>query len=346
MPNRALRWLPAALAPVVVAGVVSVPLVAAAAPPALPAKTPAQVLQLAAKGADLEGFSGTVEQTSALGLPELPATGAGTDSATASGLDLITGDHRARVWAADGGRSRVAVLDSTAERDVVRNGRSVWLWDSKKNSATHVVASGTAATPSAAALPNPAVAAKEVLAKVDGSTRVTVDTAQRVAGRDAYTLVLTPRTSATTVRDVRIAVDAASGLPLQVSVTARGASSPAFQTGFTTVSTAAPADSVFDFTPPKDAEVTTKRVSVPAHPHTGTHGAKPATTGSGWASIVEIPASSVPADLASNPTVQRLTTTTAAGRVLHTALVNVLLTDDGRAFAGAVPVSALEAAAG
>jgi len=32
--------------------------------------------------------------------------------------------------------------------------------------------------------------------------------------------------------------------------------------------------------------------------------------------------------------------------VLHTALVNVLLTDDGRVLAGAVPVSSLESAAG
>jgi hypothetical protein len=54
----------------------------------------------------------------------------------------------------------------------------------------------------------------------------------------------------------------------------------------------------------------------------------------------------VPSDLATNPTVTRLTTAAAGGRVLHTALVNVLLTDDGRVLAGAVPVSTLESAAG
>ena len=59
-----------------------------------------------------------------------------------------------------------------------------------------------------------------------------------------------------------------------------------------------------------------------------------------WRSLAD-----VPADLGSNATVQRLTTAADGGRVLHTALVNVLLTDDGRVLAGAVPVSRLESAA-
>jgi hypothetical protein len=58
-----------------------------------------------------------------------------------------------------------------------------------------------------------------------------------------------------------------------------------------------------------------------------------------------VPAGAVPAGLASNPTTRRLTTAVPGGLVLHTALVNVLLTDDGRVLAGAVPVSRLESAA-
>ena len=345
--RRLLRWLPAAVAPVVVAGVVAVPLVAAATPPDLPAKSAQQVLELVAKAKDVRGFSGVVEQRSALGLPAVPSVGAGSDTDTTSALDLISGTHTARVEVAGADRARIAVLDDSAERDVVRNGRSVWLWNSKKNTAAHVVASGDA-RPGVAqgSLPTPAEAAQELLAKVDDSTRVTVDSAQQIADRDAYTLVLTPKTAQTTIGSVRIAVDAKTGLPLDVQIVARGASSPAFETGFTSISYAVPDASRFDFTPPSDAKVTTKTITPSDRPaHRSGSGVRPAVSGSGWASVVSLPAGSAPSDLASNPTVNRLTTPVAGGRLLHTALVNVLLTDDGRVLAGAVPASRLESAA-
>ncbi|RIX27601.1 LolA family protein [Amnibacterium setariae] len=347
MQHRLLRWLPAAVAPIVIAGAVTVPLVAAAAPPDLPAKSAQQVLELVAKAKDVRGFSGTVEQRSDLGLPSLPSVGAGSDTDTASALDLIGGDHRARVEVAGDSRSRIAVLDDGAERDVIRDGDEVWLWSSKANTATRVIATGDRRPDVQAPTTTPAALAQELLAKVDGTTAVSVDSSQRVAGRDAYTLVLTPRTTATTVGAVRIAVDAQTGLPLDLSVTARGASSPAFETGFTDISYAVPAASRFDFTPPSDAKTTTKRLDAADRPKGALPaGAKPAVGGSGWASVVTVPSSAVPSDLASNPTVRRLTTQADGGRVLSTALVNVLLTDDGRVLAGAVPVATLEAAAG
>ena len=346
--RRLIRWLPAVVAPVVVAGVVAVPLVAAATPPDLPAKSAQQVLELVAKAKDVQGFSGVVEQRSNLGLPAVPSIGAGSDTDTASTLDLLSGTHTARVEVAGASRARIAVLDDSAERDVVRDGRSVWLWDSKKNTAAHVVASGDARPGiEQGALPTPAEAAQELLAKVDGTTSVSVDSAQQIADRDAYTLVLTPRTTQTTIGSVRIAVDAETGLPLDVQVLARGASSPAFETGFTSISYAVPAASRFDFTPPSDAKVTTKTVTPGDRPqHRATDsGPHPEVSGSGWASVVTVPADRVPSGLGDDATVRRLTTAADGGRVLHTALVNVLLTDDGRVLAGAVPVSSLESAA-
>lgn len=347
--RRLIRWLPAVVAPVVVAGVVALPLVAAATPPDLPAKSAAQVLQLVAKAKDVQGFTGVVQQTSDLGLPSIPSTGAGTDTDTASVLGLLSGDHTARVEVAGASRSRIALLGSSTEQDVVRNGRSVWVWNSKTNSAAHVLASASASAGTAqGTVPTPAEAAQELLAQVDGTTTVSVQTAQQVAGRDAYTLVLTPKTTATTIGSIRIAVDAVTGLPLDVQVLARGASSPAFETGFTSISYAVPAASRFAFTPPTGAKVTTKTLTAGDRPTSGTttEAARPTVSGSGWTSVVTVPASDVPADLSSNATARRLTTAADGGRVLHTALVNVLLTADGRVVAGAVPVSRLESAAG
>ncbi|MGN6446975.1 LolA family protein [Amnibacterium sp.] len=347
MQHRLVRWIPAIVAPVVVAGVVAAPLVAAAAPPTLPTKSAQQVLELVAKSKDISGFTGTVSEHSNLGLPAVPSMGAGSGSSTATTLNLLAGDHTARVEVAGATRARIALLDQSAERDVVRNGTSTWLWDSKADTATHVVASGTTAPETQAPTTTPSALAPELLAKVGGTTSVAVDRTQRVAGRDAYTLVLTPKTSATTIGSVRIAVDAKTGLPLDVQVLARNASSPAFETGFTSIDFSTPAASRFDFTPPTGAKVTTKTVTGADH-HSGSvpQSKRPTTTGSGWASIVQVPATDVPSNLTSNATVKRLTTKVAAGHLLSTDLVNVLITNDGRVLAGAVPASALEAAAG
>lgn len=346
MPSKLVRWIPAAIAPVLVAGAVAVPVAASAAPDLAP-KTPAQVLALVAKAKDLPGFSGLVQQRSDLGLPEIPSTGAGADSDTGSALATLTGDHDARVWVAGAERSRVAVLDDTEERDVVRTGSTVWLWDSAKQQATKVTLpfDGSAGVPRGSAV-TPQEAADELLRMAGPTTATTVDTAQRVAGRDAYTLVLTPKTDETTVGSVRLAVDAASGLPLRVQVLARGASSPAFEVGFSTIDLSAPDAAEFRFTPPSGATVRQRTVDpgdLRTGPKPATGGARPTVTGEGWSSVVEAKADT--AALGANPTVQRLTTPVAGGRVLRSSLVNVLLTDDGRVLAGAVPVARLTAVA-
>ena len=80
------------------------------------------------------------------------------------------------------------------------------------------------------------------------------------------------------------------------------------------------------------------------------HGAEPqmdspVVTGTGWDAIVEVPAASVSTELSANPLFEQLTTQVDGGRLFSTALVNVLLTDDGRMLAGSVPADRLLAAA-
>src|SRR5690349_14898545 len=150
--RRFARWIPAIAAPIVVgAAVVLVPLQANAAVD-LPDLTPKELLELASSS-DVEAMSGTVEQTSELGLPDLSgltggmggsasatpgaegsAGGEGGDAASGAGIDellsLITGDHTAKVYV-DGSHARLQVLDRLGERDVyVAKGEGVWLWDS------------------------------------------------------------------------------------------------------------------------------------------------------------------------------------------------------------------------
>ena len=344
MKHRWIRWVPAVVVPAAIAaGAIVVPLAAGAAD--LPVKTPEDVVRLVA-ASDTKTFSGTVEQSSELGLPDVSGlSGGGSASSSSSDeqseLELLTGDHTAKVYVDGATKQRVQVLDQLAERDAVRDGSEVWLYDSKGQSATHVTlparseSGGGAATPTPLAT-TPQALAEKLIAAADPTTKVTLAAASSVAGRDAYTLVLTPRTDATLVGSVRIAVDGATGIPLQVQVFARGASAPAFEAGFTTFSTDRPDASVFAFTPPKGAKVTEQ----PAGDHP-----KPQVPGEGWASIVTLPAGSAPASLTSDPLFAQLTTSVDGGRALSTSLVSVFVTSDGRVLAGAVPVSALQAAA-
>jgi len=355
MKHRWIRWVPAVVVPAAIAaGAIVVPLAAGAAD--LPVKTPEDVVRLVA-ASDTKTFSGTVEQSSELGLPDVSGlSGGGSASSSSSdeqsALELLTGDHTAKVYVDGATKQRVQVLDQLAERDAVRDGSEVWLYDSKGQSATHVTlparseSGGGSATPTPLAT-TPQALAEKLIAAADPTTKVTLAAASSVAGRDAYTLVLTPRTDATLVGSVRIAVDGATGIPLQVQVVARGASAPAFEAGFTTFSTDRPDASVFAFTPPKGAKVTEQTLpersaqkGAPAGDHP-----KPQVTGEGWASIVTLPAGSAPASLTSDPLFAQLTTSVDGGRALSTSLVSVFVTSDGRVLAGAVPVSALQAAA-
>ncbi len=374
--KKSLRWLPAVLAPaLVIGGVVAVPAVANAVSTP-PTKTAQQVLQLIAGSHGVE-YSGTVQQSSDLGLPQLPSVGPGSAStgsdATSQVIDLLTANHTARVFVGGATKERVQVLDTLAERDVVRNGADVWTYDSKTKAATHLTlptrtakrGATPGASPTAEAL-SPAQLADRFISSIEPSTTVSVSSTSEVAGRSVYRLTLTPKSGTTLVARVTLSVDAATGLPLKVTVDARGQKSDAFSVGFSSIDFSAPAASTFQFTPPKGATVTTPKTPqhsgkapitgpVPNDPDTkstsakAAGAAKPTITGTAWDSIVELPASSGAAKLPSSGSAAKLLnellTPVAGGRALQTSLISVLLLDDGRVLIGAVPISSLESAA-
>jgi len=140
--NRAwLRWLPAAAVPAVIAAGVLAGSIPVWARDPLPEKTPAQVLALWTEHGT-HSFSGTLEQTSELGLPELPATGPSSGPAAAGGAasiaELLTGEHTARVYLDGPAKVRIQLVDRLAERDVIRRDSEVWFYNSRDNSAAHL----------------------------------------------------------------------------------------------------------------------------------------------------------------------------------------------------------------
>ncbi|VXB53539.1 DUF2092 domain-containing protein [Citricoccus sp. K5] len=369
------KWIPAVAVPVIVGVIALGGGLTANAQADLPDRTAEEVLALSAGHHDTS-FSGTVEASFALGLPQLP-TGqgperGGSEGSSAGGIvpeglaeafSLLSGTHEARVFADGADRLRVQVFDGTDERNVVRNGQEVWAYDSAERRAAQVIlpegpdgagrGHGMAHAPEGDMTPERL--AEKALAGLDPTTEVTVGEDTRVAGRDAYTLRLDPRTPDTLVEDVTLAVDAATGAPLSVRIRAVGQEDPAISVAYTSYSTETPDAGLFEFTPPAGAEVERARPDVgmwPGAHRSGPHGSGPhagdrhpaggdSVLGSGWDAVAVIPAEKVPAGLTDSPLLDQYAIDSAAGRVLSTPLATVLLADDGRVLAGPVPLERL-----
>ncbi|BDZ49777.1 hypothetical protein GCM10025867_20180 [Frondihabitans sucicola] len=369
MKKTSLRWIPAVAVPaVVIAGAVAIPSVANA-DVKLPHKSAAGIVAFAEKSAGTS-FSGSVTETANLGLPDLSSLGGAGSSSSSSAQDALsqlTGTHKAKVYVDGKTKQRVQTLDNLKETDVIRNGSTVWAYDSDKKTATRLTLpsksakldTGVGATPTPGATTlTPTEAAQKALDAIGTYTAVKVSDNVRVAGQKAYQIKLTPSDGTTLVSSVTLAVDGKTGIPLRVVVKAKGQTDPAFSVAFTSISYSTPSASTFTFTPPKGTKVeqvkTPARSAHTAHPGALTQrdaiakarvgAAKPVVIGSGWATIV---GATLPSGALSNDSsgmLDKVLTKVDGGRVLQTALVSVYLTDDGKVYVGAVKASALEAA--
>ena len=360
--SRRARWAVPAGALVITGAVMAGSLISVAqASPGLPSRTPAQLLVQVADSVT-PPLTGTVVETTSLGLPSLPGTADPTSIAS-----LLTGSHTIRVWYTGPRHFRLAVPESLSETDVIADGTTAWLWESTTNSVTeytlpaHRQAPMTA--PTSAPL-TPQQAAQQVLAAVGKTTTVRVDSNVTVAGRPAYQLVLAPKDSRSLVGQVQIAIDGKNGVPLRLQVYARNASSPAFQVGYTAIQFVTPAPADLTFSPPRGAKVSHENLGSQQASGSSQQG-DTSTIGSGWLTVLDLPSAGLtaPGGSASAPgnggsgdsaavlnallgSARSVSGAWGSGRLLQTSLVSVLITDGGRVFVGAVQPSVLYAAAG
>ncbi len=294
--SRRARWaVPGAAVVATGAVIAGLQIPAAQATPNLAAKTPAQLLASISSDAKVPPLTGTVVETASLGLPQLPQM-----SSPTSPMALLTGSHTVKVYYQDASHFRLAVPQLSAETDVIADGTKLWLWQSTANSVTEftppagAVKSQEQKVAAAAPVLTPQQAANQVLARVGQTTLVSVQDNVMVAGDPAYQLVLAPKDHRSLVGRVVIAVDGKYGVPLRVQLYAKGASSPAFQVGYTALQFVAPSASNFAFTPPHGAKVDVVQQG-PASKHGMTSG-QPGTSGTGtygksWLTVVSFPQS-------------------------------------------------------
>ena len=376
--SRRGRWAVPVAAVVVAGGVIAgLQIPTAQASPALPARTPAQLLAQISADAKVPPLTGTVVETTSLGLPQLPQTQNPTSLSS-----LLTGSHTVKVYYQDAQHFRLAVPQSLSETDVIRNGNTLWLWESTRNTVTEVswpknALRHPAQRPPGIPVLTPQQAADQVLKAAGRTTKVSVQANVLVAGEPAYQLVLAPKDSRSLIRRVVIAIDGKYGVPLRVQVFARGAASPAFQVGYTQLSFVAPAAANLTFTPPPGATVDKKNLGAGhAAPSSG-QSAVPSgygSYGSNWLTVVSLPqqdllsgfgtgsaSSAPPASSPAGPGVlggnsqevlsalfgaaKPVHGSWGSGTLLRTSLVSVLMTG-GEVYLGAVQPSVLYAAVG
>src|SRR3954452_7578810 len=130
LDRRSVLWTSAVVVPLVAATAILVPMAASGAVD-LPDKSVEQLIEFAS-ASKVDALSGTIEQTSDLGLPDLGAltksmggSDSGSPQTSAADIDdliaLVTGTHTAKVYL-DGESERLQVLDQLGERNVYVDG--------------------------------------------------------------------------------------------------------------------------------------------------------------------------------------------------------------------------------
>ncbi|WP_328562115.1 DUF2092 domain-containing protein [Streptomyces coelicoflavus] len=283
---------------------------------------------------------------------------------------LVSGSHTLRVAADGPDRQKLSLLENAAEYSLIHNGDDVWGYDSKSNEVYHSTTSGSTERPERDVpekdVPaTPKDFADQALKAVDDTTSVTVGGTAQVAGRDAYRLVVEPKQDGSTVGSITVAVDAETGTPLKFTLTPASGGAAVVDVGFTKVSFAKPDASTFDFTPPEGAKVTEGDESAKAPEHgrgaergiaEGLDGLK--VIGEGWNSIATfdtgarsgLPTAATGGDIGGlggflGSFGDQVKGDFGSGTVFKTRLVNALITDDGKVYAGAVTKDALVKAA-
>ncbi|BFV57697.1 outer membrane lipoprotein carrier protein LolA [Kitasatospora sp. CMC57] len=369
--------VPVGVVALTAAGIGLVPAMAGDSGPSLPALTAEQVVAKAL-GSDTESLSGTVKVKADLGVPAqllggLPGAaggrGGGDQGSSQAApesklLELLGGEHTLQVAVDGPDRQRIGLIGGLSGYELVHNGGELWAWDSRSNDAVHLTgpAAAVGQRPKTPLPVTPQDAARRFLALGADTTSVVVDGTAEVAGQKAYQLSVKPKQSGSTIAEVRIAVAADNGVPLAVLVRATDGSK-VLDVHFSQVSFAKPSASTFAFTAPKGAKVTERRAEAPAVPtvpglttdgqktdghDAGGHNAGGHTTdgldlvGQGWATVLT---AKLPVGEGAS-FAKALGKPVGGGTLIGTKVLNVLITDDGRVFAGAVTPQVLQSAAG
>jgi outer membrane lipoprotein-sorting protein len=288
-------------------------------------------------------------------------------------IAFIGGTDTIRVFASEEG-FRAQILDPMSQRDIIVSKTEVWAYDASTQRAyTRAIDTDVTKEDFEAELgqleidlSDPRAVAEYVLEQAGPDTALLMGDNHRIANRTAYALVVEPRSDHSLVASVSISVDSETGMPLGVSVYSTEQAEPAAVVAFTSISFEVPEASLFSFTPPPGTTVET--VELPesleaalADLESGAlteaeaearaeqlrqefaGDAEVVVLGERWETVVSLSAlpDFAPTEMLTNELFQELLVTVPGGQVFSTPLMNILITDAGAVFAGAVTIDHL-----
>ena len=289
-------------------------------------------------------------------------------------VELGAGTHTMRVYASESG-SRVQILDQMSQRDLIVTPTEFWIYDAGQASAvTGTLGSGTKDSLEVAALRAQELAASPeemidaLLEEVGASSDLSVGQDHRIAGRTAYQLVVEPRSAVSLIESVVVSVDSETGMALGVEVFARSSSAVALEIGFDSIRFETPDADLFSFTPPPgttvevweapqeltdladtyaDQEPTEQTLRALADDLQALSGSEdlPASSvvGEDWEAVMvtdSLPAD-FPTELLETELFADLMVEVDGGTAFSTPILNILLADSGKVYAGAVTLDHL-----
>jgi outer membrane lipoprotein-sorting protein len=193
------------------------------------------------------------------------------DSGAVVGQTPLISGASGRLWASSDGKVRLELQSTSGDVQVTSDGKSFLVYDSGSNTAyrgeipQHQNHSQSQSKPDSP--PSVSQIQKSIhQARQHGSVSGAIPTT--VAGQSAYEVRVAPQHGGL-VSGARLAWDAIRGVPLKVSVYARGNGSPVLSLGAQNISFGKVAASTFAISPPKGAHV------VDLTPHSGGNGTGP-----------------------------------------------------------------------
>ena len=284
-------------------------------------------------------------------------------------IELISGSHTIRVYVSGQDKLRAQILDPMSQRDLIVNGNEFWVYDAKMATAL----TGTVdieADPAKQAeaeqkvldyadsialdLSSPEAIADYLVSMVDETSQIEVGKDHSVAGRSAYQLIISPDSPNSLVASAAVSVDSETGMPLKVEIFSTAQVEAAMTVGFESISFGSVDQGLFSFTPPAGTSVETfdaDELMATLDGYEKPEGyvsdyevpAEPEVLGSDWDSVVHLAAlpADIPQDLMATELFADMLTEVPGGKVFSTPLVNVLLTDSGEVYMGAVTIDYL-----
>ena len=284
-------------------------------------------------------------------------------------IELISGSHTIRVYVSGQDKLRAQILDPMSQRDLIVNGNEFWVYDAKMATAL----TGTVdieADPAKQAeaeqkvldyadsialdLSSPEAIADYLVSMVDETSQIEVGKDHSVAGRSAYQLIISPDSPNSLVASAAVSVDSETGMPLKVEIFSTTQVEAAMTVGFESISFGSVDQGLFSFTPPAGTSVETfdaDELIATLDGYEKPEGyvsdyevpAEPEVLGSDWDSVVHLAAlpADIPQDLMATELFADMLTEVPGGKVFSTPLVNVLLTDSGEVYMGAVTIDYL-----